>query len=601
MNKYVVEFADPAGHLIDVTMMISQPQASQSVSMPAWIPGSYMIREFAKNVVNLSAEQASRAITVTKLDKATWSLDCVASAPVTIRYRVYAWDRSVRTNYFDQSRGFVNPAALLLCNDAAPNARCNVEIAKPTFADGVAWKVATAMSAERVDSRGFGEYFAADYDELIDHPIECAAFDDFTFEAGGVPHRFVISGKHRGDLERLKIDSQKICQAHIDLFGDSKPPFDQYVFQLHVVDEGYGGLEHRASTALICPRNNLPVKGDAAIGEGYLELLALISHEYFHAWNVKRIKPAAFMTRDGAYNTASENYTRLLWLFEGFTSYYDELMLVRAGLITHDDYFKLIARHITQLLRTPGRAVQSIADSSFDAWTKYYRQDENAPNAVVSYYLKGGLVALLLDLTLRAEKNGSLDDVMRHLWREYGAVGRGVPEDAFAVFEAASGAALRAFEQKFVNGVEEIDWTGALSPVGLRFDKRPSLTAADRGGASTSRLETHLRQWGIVVKEAGEPAARYVFSGSAAHQAGLCAGDQIISIDALRATRTTLAKHVSRLAVGDRITIHFFRHDVHKQTELVVPEPPLDAANIAVAPAADEVVTARRISWLSGR
>ena len=448
-----------------------------------------MIREFARNIVQLSAEQGGRLVALTKADKSSWLIDCKAGAPLTIRYRVYAWDRSVRTNYFDQSRGFLNPAALMLQDDTTPNAPCSLTLVAPRFAEGCDWKCATSMTPRAIDARGFGEYVASDFDELIDHPLECAAFDEFAFDAGGVPHRFVISGRHRGDLERLKIDSQKICQAHIDLFGDVAPPFAQYVFQLHVVDDGYGGLEHRASTALIAPRNNLPTKGDAAIGEGYLELLGLISHEYFHAWNVKRIKPAAFTP----YDTSRENYTRLLWLFEGFTSYYDELILRRTGLITENDYLKLIARHLTQLMRTPARATQSIAESSFDAWTKYYRQDENSPNALVSYYLKGGLVALLLDLKLRSENKGTLDDVMRHLWREFGKTGKGVPEDAMGVFEQCTGASLRDFEAKYINGTDEPDWLAAFAAMGIAYEPRLSHSATDRGGPANGSPEIHVR------------------------------------------------------------------------------------------------------------
>jgi predicted metalloprotease with PDZ domain len=299
MTKYTIEFADPAAHLIDVTMVIDSPVAAQTVSMPAWIPGSYMIREFARNVVSLSARQNGDIVAATKTEKSTWQFACRAGVPLTISYRIYAWDRSVRTNYFDQSRGFVNPAALLFCDQLTASSPSEIDVVAPKFTEASLWKCATTLRGVRANDRGFGTYSAPSYDELIDHPIECAAFDEFTFEAGGVPHRFVISGRHRGDLERLKADSQKICQAHVELFGDvdalgkARAPFGQYLFQLHVVDEGYGGLEHRASTALICPRNDLPVKGEAAIGEGYLGLLALISHEYFHAWNVKRIKPAA--------------------------------------------------------------------------------------------------------------------------------------------------------------------------------------------------------------------------------------------------------------------------------------------------------------------
>ncbi len=595
MSQYVVDFSDPAGHLIDVTLTLVSPKAKQTVSMPAWIPGSYMIREFAKNITTLAAEQGGRVIAAKKIEKATWQLACDDSAPVTIRYRVYAWDRSVRTNYFDQSRGFVNPAALCLRDDAAAQSSCKLTVLAPQFADGKVWRCATSMTASKIDARGFGEYSAADYDELIDHPLECAAFDEFSFDAGGVPHRFVISGKHRGDLERLKTDTQKICQAHIDLFGDTKPPFAQYLFQLHVVDEGYGGLEHRASTALICPRNNLPSKGDAAIGEGYLELLGLISHEYFHAWNVKRIKPAAFTP----YDTSRENYTRLLWLFEGFTSYYDELMLIRAGLITQTDYLKLISRHLTQLLRTPGRMAQSIADSSYDAWTKYYRQDENSPNAIVSYYLKGGLIALLLDLKLRSETEHSLDDVMRSLWREFGKSGVGVPEDVFEVFERYTGQSLRTFESDFVNGVIEPDWAHAFEAFGIQFQLRTSINASDRGGAVSGSPELHLRHLGMVLTESGDAKLRYVLADSAAHRAGLCAGDTLVAIDGLRAARPTLVKHLARFEPGELITVHYFRHDILSSAEIEVGRAPLDAVSLKVASALPEKVALRLKLWLA--
>jgi predicted metalloprotease with PDZ domain len=600
MSSYVVEFSDPAGHLIDVTMTIERPVASQTVSMATWIPGSYMIREFAKNVVVLSATQNAQRVQTTKIDKATWSLDCDTSMPLTIRYRVYAWDRSVRTNYFDQSRGFVNPAALLLRNDSAVDDAYFVNVIAPTFAEGQTWKCATAMNAKAIDARGFGEYVAANYDELIDHPIECAAFDEVAFVAGGVPHRFVVSGKHRGDLERLRIDTQKICETQIALFGDKDSqgnpvaPFAQYVFQLHVVDEGYGGLEHRASTALICPRHCLPIRGDATIGESYLELLRLVSHEYFHSWNVKRIKPAAFVP----YDTTRENYTRLLWLFEGFTDYYDELMLVRAGLITEADYLKLVARNLTQLLRTPGRAMQSIAESSFDAWIKYYRQDENSPNAIVSYYLKGGLVALLLDLKLRSEGKGSLDDVMRHLWREYGKSGRGVPDDAFAVFEQCTGASLREFEVKYVNGTEEPDWVSAFANIGLAYEPRVSHNATDRGGPASGTPEMHVRRLGMVPSDAGDVTLRFVFSGSAAHAAGLCAGDTLVAIDGMKATRATIAKHLARFAEGDAIAIQYFRHDILCKTTLTIDAPRHDTVTLAVTKEANDRALSLRRAWL---
>jgi predicted metalloprotease with PDZ domain len=598
MPHYTLRFADPAAHQLEITMVIDKPRASHRVSMPVWIPGSYMVREFSRNVMTLVAQQNGANVAATKIDKATWEFSCKKDKPLTITYRVYAWDRSVRTNYFDQSRGFVNPAALMLRDEAAPDAACTLEVDAPIFSDGFSWRCATSMTAVAVDARGFGTYTTANYDELIDHPLECAVLDEFTFEAGGVPHRFVISGRHRGDLERLKRDTQKICQGYIDLFGDDRPPFESYVFQLHVVDDGYGGLEHRASTALICPRNDLPAKGVTSVSEGYQGLLTLISHEYFHAWNVKRIKPAAFTP----YDMTQETYTTLLWLFEGFTSYYDELMLLRVGLITEADYLKLISRHLTQNLRTPARQLQSLTESSFDAWIKYYRQDENAANAVVSYYLKGGLIALLLDVLLRTTTKKTLDDVMRHLWQHYGKTGVGVPEKVFEIFSQITDVDLSSFESQFVSACNEPNWTESFASIGLSYATRASLTATDRGGASPANAdsETHPRHWGMIVNDAGDPALRIVINASPAHAAGLCAGDVLTAVDGLRATRANLSKHLARITPGEKIEIAYFRHDVLRTTSIIAPIPAHDTASLALNSKADEVMKARRSEWLHG-
>ena len=606
MAHYSLSFADPAGHLIDVEMTLATPLAGQRIAMPSWIPGSYLMREFARNVVTLSASQSGAEITTAKIDKSTWQLACVAGTAVTVRYRVYAWDRSVRGCYFDASRAFVNPAAAMLQDLAAPNAPCTMELHAPTTFKTEGWRCATAMAPLRVDAHGFGSYHAASYDELIDHPIECAAFDEFTFEAGGVPHRFVISGHHRGDLGRLRADTEKICQGHCDLFSSALPsraPFAHYVFQLHVVDDGYGGLEHRASTALISPRNDLPTVGDASISEGYRDLLGLISHEYFHSWNVKRIKPAAFTP----YDTSTENYTRLLWLFEGFTSYYDDLMVKRVGLITEADYLKVVGRRLTQLLRAPGAQVQSATDASWDAWIKYYRADENAPNSQFSYYLRGSLVALTLDLMLRERAANdptapTLDDVMRGLWLEFGETGTGVPEDACALFSRLARFDLTDFFARFINGTEDPDWGALFAPFGIDYRLRASASASDRGGRDEPNTHTNLRTLGMLVAEGGQalPVIKHVVNGSPAWRAGISAGDTLVAIDGLRATGATLGKHLVRFKSGDALTVNYFRHDVLHNALVNVPSPKLDTAwlTVAVVPA-DSQPAVLRAQWLT--
>lgn len=613
MPHYALSFTDPAGHLIDVEMTLPAPVAGQRIAMPSWIPGSYLMREFARHVVTLSAEQSGKTIAAEKLDKSTWQFHCAADAPLLVRYRLYAWDRSVRACYFDQSRGFVNAAAALMQDLAQPDAACTLEVRVPTFAAASMWRCATAMSARAIDARGFGTYLAASYDELIDHPIECGDFDEVSFEAGGVPHRFIVSGRHRGDLERLRVDSQKICQGHCDLFASRSPadigdagkaataPFDHYLFMLHVVDDGYGGLEHRASTALISPRNDLPVIGDASISEGYCDLLGLISHEYFHAWNVKRIKPAAFMTANGAYDTARESYTRLLWIFEGFTSYYDDLMLKRVGLITEADYLKLLGRRLSQLVRAPGAALQSVTDASFDAWIKYYRADENAPNSQFSYYLRGSFIALALDLAQRAsgDDTPTLDDIMHAMWREFGLTGRGLPEDPTEWLSQQAERDLTTFFDRYVTGCDNPDWAALFKPFAIEYRTRPSASAADRGGRDEAATETNARTLGLLFADAsgGLPALKHVLSGSAGGQAGLSAGDTVIAIDGLRATATSLGKHLARFKPGDALRVSYFRHDALHETVLTIPTPAHDSVWLRVT-TDDPVAVARRALWL---
>ncbi len=602
MPNYSLSFADPSGHVLHVQMTLNAPVVAQRVAMPSWIPGSYLMREYARNVISLSASQAGEPLATEKIDKSTWQLACTPGETLTISYTVYAWDRSVRGCYFDASRGFINPAACLLVDCAAPATPCYLDVIAPRFAEADRWRCATSMAAQSVDTRGFGHYLAENYDELIDHPLECAAFDEFDFEAGGVAHRFVVTGKHRGDLVRLRADAQKICQGHCDLFGGA-PPFANYLFQLHVVDDGYGGLEHRASTALISPRSDLPVAGEASISEGYRDLLGLISHEYFHAWNVKRIKPAAFMSHPlapGAYDTSRESYTRLLWLFEGFTSYFDDLMLRRVGLITDSDYLKLIGRRLTLLLRAPGGALQSGSEASFDAWIKYYRADENTPNAQFSYYLRGSFVALALDLQQRAmgDSAPTMDDVMRALWREFGALNVGVPEEVCAHFSRWMGRDLTDFFARYVYGTETPDWAGLFAPFAIAYKTRATASLGDRGGRDEPTTETNTRTFGFIVGETGGlNVIKTVFSGSAAWRAGLSAGDALVAIDGLRASSNVLKKHLARFKAGDTIAVNYFRHDLLLSTVLTVPDAPIDAAWLSMRPD-DAAAAARRERWL---
>ncbi|MFN5701590.1 MAG: M61 family metallopeptidase, partial [Betaproteobacteria bacterium] len=388
-------------------------------------------------------------------------------------------------------------------------------------------------------------YEAADYDELVDHPFELGPFWRGRFKAQGVEHEFVVAGAWPGfDGQRLLRDSQRICEEHIRFWHGArgKPPFQKYVFMLNTVEDGYGGLEHRASTALIAARKDLPRVGEGGLADGYLTLLGLISHEYFHTWNVKRLKPAELCRIDHT----KENYTELLWFFEGFTSYFDDLALVRCGLIDGARYAKLLAKAATAVQSMPGRQVQSVAQASFDAWNKYYRQDENTPNSTISYYTKGSQVALCLDLTLRREGRGSLDAVMRHLW----ALGA---ERGSQVVAAAGTRGPRAALRDPGNiGITEADIAQALKAVGGRsyaaelkawVHGKGELPVAEllptMGLAQSREAERLSAAWGLRLSEGPVTGCvvRQVLRGSAAEAAGLCAGDEILAVQGWRVRR----------------------------------------------------------------
>ncbi len=553
---YAIFPKDPAAHLFEVTLTVDAPDPEgQVLALPAWIPGSYMIREFARNIVRIKAESAGHGIAISKLDKHTWrAAPCERRLVVT--YEIYAWDLSVRAAHLDQTHGFFNGTSVFLSVSGQEKLPHVVDIRHPDDAACKQWRVATALPELKAKRYGFGTYIASDYDELIDHPVEMGMFDLATFKAHGVPHDIVITGRVPNlDMARVTADLKKICEAQIALFepNTKRAPVDRYVFMTMVVGDGYGGLEHRASTALICSRADLPVKGRKEMSDGYRTFLGLCSHEYFHTWNVKRIKPSVF----APYDLRVEGYTSLLWLFEGFTSYYDDLMLVRSGAIDEAAYFKLVAKTINGVLRGSGRTKQSVAESSFDAWVKYYRQDENAPNAIVSYYTKGSLIALALDLTIRGKTAGrkSLDDVMRALWQRYGrdfysgqAHGMGVDEAAAeALFDEVTGLKLKRFFDRYVRGVDDLPFDKLLAPFGValvdnRKEAKPGL------GARTAQ-------------EGNDCKLSQVFEGGPAHQAGLSAGDVLIAVDGLRVVAGKLDVVLSRYRFGDTVTLHVFRRD----------------------------------------
>lgn len=591
--RFTITPKDPAAHLFEITLAVDKPAPEgQLFALPAWIPGSYMIREFARNIVRIRAESGGKKIALKKLDKHTWrATPC--DGPLVLTYEVYAWDLSVRAAHLDQTHGFFNGTSVFLAVQGKESLPHIVDIRRPEGDAYKAWRVATALPEHKAKRYGFGAYIAANYDELIDHPVEMGSFELATFKAHGVPHDIVITGRVPNlDMARLCTDLKKICEAQIALFEPKtkRAPMNRYVFMTMAIGDGYGGLEHRASTALICSRADLPVQGQKEISDGYRTYLGLCSHEYFHTWNVKRIKPAAF----APYDLRSEGYTSLLWLFEGFTSYYDDLMLVRAGVIDEAAYLKLVAKTINGVLRSSGRTKQSVAASSFDAWVKYYRQDENSPNAIVSYYTKGSLIGLALDLTIREETGGrrSLDDVMRTLWQRYGrdfyegkALGQGISEaEAEVLFDEVTGLKLKRFFDRYVHGTDDLPLDKLLAPFGVKLtddrkDAKPSLAVR-------------------TAREGNDCKLANVHEGGPAHQAGLSAGDILIALDGLRVTHGNLDMLLTRYRAGDTVELHAFRRDELMQFAAVLMRG--DTPQVTLTPEAKPVGLARkRNRWLA--
>ena len=515
---YTVDASQTHSHLFKVSLHIAKPAAGQTVSLPVWIPGSYLVREFAKNLQNLKAMQGGKSVEVFQGNKSQWRVDCKVGQALQLTYEVYAFDNSVRSAWLDSQRGFFNGTSLCLRvhgQDEMPHSLTISPLKAST------WSVATGLQAIKVNKQGFGDYQAAHYDELVDCPFELGHLWRGEFTACGIPHEFVVAGAMASfDGAKLIEDTQKICETEMKFWHEKKPtanaPYKRYVFMLNAVEDGYGGLEHRNSTALICNRRDLPAIGMKKMSEGYVTLLGLISHEYFHTWNVKQLRPAEF-TR---YDYTQENYTELLWFFEGFTSYYDDLLLRRAKLIDDTTYFKLLNKTINMVLQAPGRLVQSVAQASFDAWVKYYRQDENTPNATISYYTKGALVALCLDLSMRAEGTSNLDNIMRGLWQRC----KGGPlteAHLLAELEAQTGRSWKKEIKSWVHSTQELPLKTLLSSHGIVVHEDAPQMA---------------QRLGLRVAEAqGVVQIKAVLRGGAAEKAGMAAGDEWWAVSSTKA------------------------------------------------------------------
>ena len=600
MIYYKVQPRAPQAHIFSITLRVTDPDSNGvTLSLPAWIPGSYMIRDFAKNIVTLKAYSGGESIAVSKSDKQTWHC-APCEGELLVEYSVYAWDLSVRGAHLDITHGYFNGTSLFLRVAGREESGCQVEILPP---DGDAygdWQVATTLAASGDrPAHSFGLFQAKNYLELIDNPVEMGTFTYGLFEAGGTTHEIAITGRHAADMERLCKDLKPICEAHIALFGEL-PAMPKYLFQVMAVGDGYGGLEHRTSTSLICKRSDLPLSGEEEIRNDYRQFLGLCSHEYFHLWNVKRIRPKVLQQADMTH----EVHTRLLWFFEGVTSYYDDLAMVRSGCINAESYLELLGQMLTKAVRGSGHLKQTVTESSFDAWTKFYKQDENAPNAIVSYYSKGAMVALALDLTIRrlSKDQYSLDDVMRTLWQQYGSIDRGIEEDEMeAIISSAVGVDLATFFSQALYSTEQIPVGELLSTVAIGLQQRPATSATDMGGLrpADQKKVPSPRVLGARFREhlLGAELLQ-VFEGGAAEAAGLSAGDVILAVDGIRTTEKNLEKQVGISRPEVSMEVHAFRRDELMIFNLIAQPAPVDTCDLWLVNDADVTSLNRRLRWL---
>ena len=555
--NYSIGMSRPHTHMFEVDIKVKRatPVATESLIMPVWTPGSYLVREFGRNVQDFNAkDSAGKSLKWEKTNKDTWRVDTNGVAEWHATYRVYANELSVRTSELNSGHAYWNNANLLMYLDGSLMSPSTVHVLAPDV-----WKVATGLPIVPGEKNTFR---AENFDILYDSPFEASDFKTLVFNVKGVPHRIVIDGEGNYDAERMRRDVQKIVETEVEIMG-GEIPYKDYTFILHLRSNAGGGLEHLNSTSLGYPRFGFKATtGERATSSGpnatqqvdreYRGFLSLVAHEFFHLWNVKRIRPDAL----GPFDYTQENYTKVLWVAEGITDYYADIALRRANLISDREYLAATARSFETLQYTPGRLVQTVEESSFDSWIKYYRQDENSINSQVSYYEKGAILGLLLDLEIRKRSNGtkSLDDLMRYLFTDYYKKDRNYgPQDFQKACEFMTGSSLEDFFTRYVQGRDELDYNAALNAAGLQLET----SAMGEGGKPVARAyfgaDTAWENERLIV--------RRVYAGSPAYDQGLNTGDQIIALNNMRVTKEFFDARMAEKKPGDLLNLTIFRFD----------------------------------------
>ncbi len=573
---YRIHLPDPRTHLLAVELEAGGVHEPASLVMPVWTPGSYLVREFARNVMQFEATDGARhPLPFHKSDKHTWRVDAPPDGVLRARWIVYADELTVRTSHVDGTHASIIGAGVFMYLEGRQGEPAEVEVHAPR-----GWRVTTPLRA-----LGETRFRAADFDELVDSPLEIGTHQIVRWLIDDVPHEFAVWGRGNADPRRLSRDATRIVLAEREIFGAL--PYPAFIFILHLTSGGGGGLEHRNATSLLADRWSFR-------GAPYESFLGLVAHELFHAWNGKRIRPAVL----GPFDYTRENYTRDLWVVEGITTYYTDLLLRRAGLIPVDRYLAKLAEMISRLQTLPGRTVQPLADASFDTWIKFYRPDANTPNATISYYQKGALVAMLLDLRIRqaTENARSLDDLMRLLWERHGAPDAGFPEGAVeALAEEVAGTELRGFFDQALRSTAELDYAGPLAFAGLELipPRPPGGPTTPMGpiGPGPVRFagpagvtvpvpppapwESHT---GLTLRmEGARVVVANVLAGSAAWHAGVNAGDELVALDGFRIPAPDwLNARLLERQQGSEAALTIFRRDelVTLQLPVVIGPPP---------------------------
>ena len=550
--------------MLEVEMRLKWSRAANAfeLKMPVWTPGSYLIREYARHVQDFAAkDNAGKTLRWEKINKNTWNIESGGAREVVVNYRVYSNELTVRTNELNDEHAFWNNSALLMFPAGHLNAPSTV-----TVVPYGNWKVATGLPRASASANTFR---AANFDILYDSPFEVSDYKETIFDVRGKPHRYVVTGEGNYDLKQIAADTTKIAEEGTKIFGEL--PVDDYLFIVNL--RGGGGLEHLNSTALQWNRFGFKPK------TRYNGFLGLVAHEYFHLWNVKRIRPDAL----GPFDYENENYTKLLWVAEGATAYYEGILLRRAGLITDKEMLDSKASMIEALQNRPGRFETSLEEASMDAWIKYYRQDENSINNQVSYYDKGEIVNMMLDITIRGMSGGSksLDDVMRHLYNEFYKKNRNyTPEDFQKAAELAAGGSLEDFFSKYVRGEAEIDFNGILKNVGLELDVDESAKGRAYIGAD-------------LVEENNRLTIRSIPAGTPAYEQGLNTGDQIVAIDGYRASNSFLQTYIGEKKPNDTVKLTVFRFD--KLRDVTFKLGANNRAEVSIKPVDNPSETQRRL------